>query len=259
MRRSGSQSKVLLDAKAQKAENSGGRDKVRQAQREEQLREQLGVAKAQRDRLRRQQLVMGQPALRGGICLQLEGLALPWLNRSPITMNVRSGERWRLKGANGSGKSTLLKVIAARLAPLAGRCRVRGRCLYLDQDFSLLDERASAVDNLHRLHPTISRSTWRTWLGSVRLRGDKALMPVAALSGGERLKVALLAVTQAEQAPDLLLLDEPDNHLDLDSRELLEDALSEYPGALMLVSHDETFVQAVGVSHQLDLSEPAKK
>ena len=87
----------------------------------------------------------------------------------------------------------------------------------------------------------------------MRLRGDKALLPVSRLSGGERLKVALLAVTGGHRAPDLLLLDEPDNHLDLDSRELLEASLIDYPGTLLVVSHDADFISALAPDHRLTL------
>jgi ATPase subunit of ABC transporter with duplicated ATPase domains len=99
----------------------------------------------------------------------------------------------------------------------------------------------------------VSAEQWRTWLGSLRLRADKALLPIQMLSGGERLKVALLAVTGRQQPPDLLLLDEPDNHLDLASLQMLEETLHDYQGTLMLVSHDPDFVQAVGVTHELAL------
>lgn len=118
----------------------------------------------------------------------------------------------------------------------------------------MLNPAESALANLRRLHPGIDSSDWRTYLGGVRLRGDKVLLPIAALSGGERLKVALLAATGRGLAPDLLLLDEPDNHLDLDSRQLLEQALREYPGALMMVSHDDVFVEGIGVQETLSLS-----
>jgi len=78
-------------------------------------------------------------------------------------------------------------------------------------------------------------------------------MPLAQLSGGERLKVALLAVTGRTSPPDLLLLDEPDNHLDLDSITMLENALHNYQGTLILVSHDADFVESIGVTHLLAL------
>jgi ATPase subunit of ABC transporter with duplicated ATPase domains len=130
---------------------------------------------------------------------------------------------------------------------------LHGSCIYLDQDFSLLDAKLSALANLERLHPTLSASTLRTELAGLRLRGDKALQPLSTLSGGERLKVALLAVLVGDTAPTLLLLDEPDNHLDLDSRLLLEQTLADYAGALLLVSHDQAFVAQIGVEHYLSL------
>lgn len=254
LRRSGSQSKLLLDAKAGQAEHTQARFKALYQQRIGQLSAQLDEHKAQTETLRAQRLTLPPEGVRGGLRLHLQDLLLPWVEHRPLTLAVHSGERWRVCGWNGAGKSTLLKVIAGLLPPRAGSCHRHGSCLYLDQEFSMLNPAESALANLRRLHPGIDSSDWRTYLGGVRLRGDKVLLPIAALSGGERLKVALLAATGRGLAPDLLLLDEPDNHLDLDSRQLLEQALREYPGALMMVSHDDVFVEGIGVQETLSLS-----
>ncbi|PMR76539.1 ABC-F family ATP-binding cassette domain-containing protein [Billgrantia endophytica] len=251
LRRSGSQSKLLLDAKAQWAQRSASKVQARHEARAARLEETLRDDKIRRECQRPQRLSATREGLRGGVRLHLERVQLPWGTHSPISLTLHGGERWRIAGANGAGKSTLLRVIAGRLAPRAGECRRHGRCAYLDQDFDLLDTERSALENLCRLHPEFPPADWRTRLAGLRLRGDRALLPVAALSGGERLKVALLAVLGGERAPDLLLLDEPDNHLDLDSRELLENTLADYPGTLLVVSHDESFIEALAVERTL--------
>lgn len=92
----------------------------------------------------------------------------------------------------------------------------------------------------------------RTLLGNLQIRRDKALSPLTKLSGGERLKVALLALKQ--QTVELLLLDEPENHLDIESRELLVQAICSYNGAVVLVSHDKNFVQECGINESYLLS-----
>lgn len=249
----GSQSKLLLDARKNRAGHSLGRLKQQFAQRGEQLQQKLGEEKGALARQRIQQLSVTRSGLRGGPRLHLENLRLPHGRQQPLSLTLHSGDRWQIAGANGSGKSTLMKIISGELQPAAGHCHRHGNCLYLDQEFSLLDGEASALDNLRRLHPGRDDSDWRTALGSFSLRGDLALRPLNTLSGGERLKVALLATTRGSRAPDLLLLDEPDNHLDLDSRRLLETALRDYPGSFLLVSHDPVFVEAVGVNGQLAL------
>lgn len=250
----GTQSKLLLDARKNRAQQSRGKLQQQFSQREERLGQQLQEEKASLEQQRMQQLAIANLGLRGGTRLHLENLTLPFgIPREPISLTLQSGARWHVSGANGSGKSTLLKVISGELPPASGECQLHGRSLYLDQDFSLLDSNTSSLENLLRLHPDQDITYWRTALGNVRLRGELALRPLETLSGGERLKVALLAVTRGSHAPDLLLLDEPDNHLDLDSRQLLETALRNYSGTFLLVSHDPMFVQAAGVNGELML------
>lgn len=249
----GSQSKLLLDAQKERAGQSLGKMKQQFAQQYQRLQRRLSEEHKALEQQRIQQLAITRSGLRSGPRLHLENLRLPYGRQAPISLTLHSGARWHITGANGSGKSTLLKVISGALQPAAGECRVYGNCLYLDQDFSLLDGHSSALDNLRRLHPDQDATYWRTALGCMRLRGDLALRPLNTLSGGERLKVALLATTRGSRAPDLLLLDEPDNHLDLDSRRLLETALRDYPGSFLLVSHDPLFVEAAGVDGELPL------
>ncbi len=252
-RRSGSQGKMLMDGKKNRAEGSLSKLKQQHQQRTEQVSEALLASKAQLEQKRAQRLTFATEGLRGGVRLHLSELVLPHGDDQPLSITVQSGERWHIAGNNGSGKSTLLKVIAGREAPRRGACEVHGSVLYLDQHFSLLQPTESAFSNLKRLHPERRETDLRTQLAGMRLRGDKALLPISQLSGGERLKVALLAVTGGHRAPDLLLLDEPDNHLDLDSRELLEASLIDYPGTLLVVSHDADFISALAPDHRLTL------
>ncbi|GGX72346.1 ABC-F family ATP-binding cassette domain-containing protein [Saccharospirillum salsuginis] len=257
-RRSGSQGKMLMDARKQRAEGSLATVKHRHQQRVEATSQALSHAKAELEQQQSQRLVLATQGVRGGIRLHLSELVLPYGDPRPISLTIHSGERWRVSGDNGSGKSTLLKVIAGLARPAGGDCRVRGSVVYLDQQLGLLNPDESAYANLKRLHPGTAESDLRTQLASLRLRGDKALLSVAGLSGGERLKVALLAVTGGHNAPDVLLLDEPDNHLDLDSKTLLEQALAGYPGTLMIVSHDADFVTALAPDHELALTRTAE-
>lgn len=259
LRRSGSQSKLMLDAQVERAQHSRSRQHATMQARDEALSLAIRQARAERDHLDTQTLHFDNDERRGGISVVLDRLLLPRGQQEPISLTVRSGDRWRIDGPNGSGKSTLLQIIAGQLPARSGDCTVHGRCLHLDQHFELLDHRQSAVDNLRRLHPESPRVEWRTRLGSLRLRGEKALQPVGTLSGGEQLKVALLAITGGENPPDLLLLDEPDNHLDLDSRTLLEQALRGYAGTLMLVTHDDEFAREAGADRVLALGAETRR
>ncbi|MDP2129065.1 MAG: ATP-binding cassette domain-containing protein [Pseudohongiella sp.] len=254
LRREGSQGKLLLDAKADQAQRSLAREQVRHKQQEESLQSSRQQLSVQRELLTIQRLPF-PPVQRGQqVVFTLCGVELPFSKAGRrVNWTVRQGERWRLSGRNGSGKSSLLKLLAGLLPLRNGECRRCSGAVYLDQHLSMLDPAASAVSNLMRLVPGRSETDWRTWLGSLRLAADKALLPVAALSGGERLKVAVLALAGGEEAPELLLLDEPDNHLDADSRQLLANSLATYQGALVLVSHQQSFVDAVTVHHEFSL------
>lgn len=250
-RESGSQSKLLLDAQTNRADKT----QARLRQRSERQKEQLSADLLQQQRIveqsKPQHLRIDENDLRGGISLYLNEVILPFGDRRPLSMTVRHGERWHIQGNNACGKSTLFRVIMGNVKPVSGQCRQHGKITYLDQFFSLLDLTLSPLDNLVAHHPAISETDWRTRLASLRMRGDKALQPLKTLSGGERLKVALLAATGGIQPPALLLLDEPDNHLDLESKQLLEATLNTYTGAIMIVSHDADFVQQIGVNRVL--------
>lgn len=142
-----------------------------------------------------------------------------------------------------------------QIAPLSGEFRLNKDYCYLDQHLALLDKTLPVAQALHQYQPAISIEQWRTRLGMLRIRGDKSLLPLEKLSGGEQLKATLLALTHSPKPPAVLLLDEPDNHLDIESKQLLENLLVEYQGTLLLVSHDEAFVERCGITHTLLLDE----
>ena len=129
-----------------------------------------------------------------------------------------------------------------------------GQSLYLDQNFSLLNDDLCVIENLAKFNPDILEVEWRNLLGQLRIRREKALLKLGQLSGGEKLKVALLGISQHHQNIDLLLLDEPENHLDIESRELLAQAIEQFKGAVILVSHDDCFVEQSGVNEAFLLS-----
>jgi ATPase subunit of ABC transporter with duplicated ATPase domains len=171
-----------------------------------------------------------------------------------IDLDVRGPERLALTGRNGAGKSTLLKVLGGELRPDAGEVhRADGRIAYLSQRLDLLDPRASVADRLAAAAPGLDLTRRRHLLAQFLFRGDRVHLPVSALSGGERLRATLMCVLFAQPAPHLLLLDEPTNNLDLVSVGQLESALDAYRGALVVVSHDERFLDAIGVERRLQL------
>jgi ATPase subunit of ABC transporter with duplicated ATPase domains len=185
-----------------------------------------------------------------GINVRLPG---GWLWESPLSFAVVGPERVRLRGANGAGKSTLFALLAGR-APDSGTLRIgAARVALLDQDAAVLGIEATLAETLRRLAPTRPEHERRLLLGRFGFVQDAGEKPVAALSGGERIRAGLAALLASEQAPELLLLDEPSNHLDLPGLEAVAAALRAYRGALLLVTHDEEFARDVEVERELTL------
>lgn len=181
----------------------------------------------------------------GDLALEVEGLSVRYGNRTllhGLNWKVRWGERWGVIGANGAGKSTLARCLLGLVEPSAGRVRLGANVDvgYFAQDAGTLPPDRTPVEILGDL-VGLREEEARKLLGRFLLSGEDALRPVRTLSGGERNKLQLALL--AYQAPNLLVLDEPTNHLDRESREKLAEALSEYAGTLILVSHDRWLLE----------------
>ena len=183
--------------------------------------------------------------------LVLEDLVLPHVPVPPLNWRMDGPMRVALKGPNGCGKSTLLKTLLGEVAPRSGSCKVSVSCAYLDQHLSRFDLSQSVMTHLNLSHTPLEEGVLRTRLAQLQLGADKVMLPLAALSGGERLKAALACVLWRAEATQLLLLDEPTNHLDLASVQAIEAALAGFPGALLVVSHDEAFLSGLTLTHEL--------
>ena len=185
-----------------------------------------------------------------GINVRLPG---GWLWASPFCFGVVGPERIWLRGTNGSGKSTLLSLLSGRV-PDTGTLRVGAtRVAVLDQDAAVLGRSGSLAEAVRRLAPERAEHERRVLLGRFGFVQETAEKPVAALSGGERIRAGLAALLASEQSPELLLLDEPSNHLDLPGLEAVATALRGYRGALLLVTHDAQFARDVEVARELRL------
>lgn len=171
-----------------------------------------------------------------------------------LSLEIRGPERVAITGPNGSGKTTLLRAITGDLPQLSGAVDRRVDYAFLDQRVSLLDETETIRDNYRRLDPGASEEACRASLARFKFRAGAALRLVGSLSGGERLRAGLACVLGRARPPQLLILDEPTNHLDVESIETVEAGLRAYDGALLVVSHDEAFLEAVGIGRRLVLA-----
>ncbi|WP_262029068.1 ABC-F family ATP-binding cassette domain-containing protein [Microvirga sp. Mcv34] len=197
----------------------------------------------------------------GRTVLAIEGASVGYGPGRPILRDVSFAlvgpERVAITGPNGSGKTTLLALIAGHRQPWSGSVRVMTEFALFDQQVSLLEASLSIRDNFRRINPETSENACRSALARFMFRADAALQPVSTLSGGQLLRAGLACVLGGPTPPAFLILDEPTNHLDIDSIEAVEAGLRAYDGALLIVSHDEAFLEAVGITRRWDLATDA--
>ena len=248
------QAKILIGRQKERNEQTSGKQRLQLEHSVHAHDEALRRAAAQVDRQAAIKMYAGAHRLAThGKAAELADLALPYVQgrNAVLSLCVTGRQRIGVTGPNGAGKSTLLKVIAGQLAPLSGKVDVPVRCAYLDQALQALAADRSILDQLAEVNRTAGEATLRTWLAHIGLDARRSRLPARMLSGGERLKAALAQAMYADEPAQLLLLDEPGNHLDLASVCALEAMLLQYEGALMVVSHDSVFLDRLGLTHRL--------
>jgi ATP-binding cassette subfamily F protein 3 len=162
-----------------------------------------------------------------------------------VTLRIDNDDRIALLGSNGNGKSTLVKLLAGKLPPFSGKV-VRAANLsvgyFAQHQTDELDLEGSPYDHLRRLMPDATETKVRARVGAIGFSGKAGDTTVSNLSGGEKARLLLGLATFA--APNMIILDEPTNHLDIDSRAALAEAINEFPGAIIMVSHDRYLIEA---------------
>ncbi len=164
-----------------------------------------------------------------------------------FSFTIRRGERWAVMGRNGAGKTTLLKMIAGVSEPDSGSIRL-GASLnmgyFAQQSLDVLDADLTILEQLQNDFPKDGIGSLRTLAGAFQFCGDDAEKPIAALSGGEKSRLAMARMLY--NPPNFLVLDEPTNHLDLATKEMLVEALKDFEGTMIFVSHDRMFLRGLG-------------
>ncbi|MEU6659067.1 ABC-F family ATP-binding cassette domain-containing protein [Streptomyces sp. NPDC046821] len=191
----------------------------------------------------------------GRTVLSLDELSLAHGTLQGGSLHIHGPERIALVGRNGAGKTTLLRTLTGDLAPLTGEAKTYVPSRFLPQRLDVLDDELSVAANVARLAPGVTDNHIRSQLARFLFKGARAEQPAGTLSGGERFRAALAATMLAAPAPQLLMLDEPTNSLDMASVRQLTSALASYEGALLIASHDLTFLESVGITRWLLLGD----
>ena len=191
--------------------------------------------------------------------LRLSGLRLGHGRLRGGELSVRGPERIALVGRNGAGKTTLLRAISGDFVPCEGEVRTLVPFRFLPQRLDVLQEGRTVIDNVSRLAPQAGDRHIRAQLARFLFRGKRAEQLVETLSGGERFRATLAALLLASPAPQLLMLDEPTNNLDLSSVRQLTDAVESYRGAVLVASHDLPFLESIGITRWLFLDEQLRE
>ncbi|MBV2147986.1 ABC-F family ATP-binding cassette domain-containing protein [Sphingobium sp. AS12] len=163
-----------------------------------------------------------------------------------VNLRIDPDDRLALLGRNGNGKTTLARLIAAQLAPMEGQMQSSSKMqvgYFTQYQVEELDVTDTPLEHMTRVMKGATPGAVRAQLGRFGFSGERAIQKVGSMSGGERARLALALITR--DAPHLLILDEPTNHLDVDSREALVQALNDYNGAVVIVSHDRHMIELV--------------
>ncbi|MGY0071100.1 ABC-F family ATP-binding cassette domain-containing protein [Streptomyces sp. QTS137] len=248
--------KIVMGARKRAAQESAGKHRIMHEEKLAGAKERLDEAvEAVRDddEIRVDLPYTAVPP--GRTVLTLTDLELAYGARVEGGFELRGPERAALIGRNGAGKTTLLRTVAGELPPVSGQAAAQVPLRFLPQRLDVLDGELSVAENVARFAPGATDNRIRARLARFLFRGARADQKAVTLSGGERFRATLAALMLAEPAPQLLMLDEPTNNLDIASVRQLTTALESYQGALIVASHDLPFLKSVGITRWLLMEE----
>ncbi|MFF3151128.1 ATP-binding cassette domain-containing protein, partial [Streptomyces sp. NPDC057927] len=244
--------KIVMGARKRAAQESAGKHRIMHEEKLAEAKDRLDDAvEAVRDddEIRVDLPYTAVPP--GRTVLTLENLGLRYGARVNGVFDLRGPERIALIGRNGAGKTTLLRTIAGELEAVSGQALAHVPLRFLPQRLDVLDGELTVAENVACFAPAATNNRVRARLARFLFKGAKADQRAATLSGGERFRATLAALMLAEPAPQLLMLDEPTNNLDLASVRQLTTALESYEGALIVASHDLPFLESIGITRRL--------
>lgn len=174
---------------------------------------------------------------------------------APVSFQVRSGERIAIRGLNGSGKTTLLKIIAGQLQPTVGTLvRADFKYVYLDQEYSMVRDNLTVLEQVQGFNEgQFEDHEVKTILNRFLFSSDTWDKPCEKLSGGEKMKLALCCLMVGGNTPDMFILDEPTNNIDIQNIDILTSTIKDFKGTILVISHDEYFIGQTGIDYAIEL------
>jgi len=243
------------------AEQSSAQMKETQQDKINDLASDLRQIRTQLQEQKALKIDLGQSNLhRGKVLVEAKSINFAYgdqpLWQYPLTFQVRSGDRVRITGNNGVGKTTLLKLMTGTLRPTAGELFVADfTSFYIDQDYSLIDNSLTVFEQVQHYNSRgLLEHELKTVLHYQQFPRESWGRKCAGLSGGEKMKLILCCLLVSNNAPDVLILDEPTNNLDVRSQEVLTETIKDFGGSILLISHDQYFANEIGVEAAINLS-----
>lgn len=176
-----------------------------------------------------------------------------YLWRTPLSFQLKSGDRLRIEGLNGSGKTTLLKLITGKLEPLTGTLtRADFTYVYLNQEYSIIDNQKSILEQIYAFNTrNLPEHELKIILNRYLFPASEWNKSCRKLSGGEKMRLAFCCLMVSNNTPDLFILDEPTNNLDIQSIQIITETIKTYTGTVIAISHDTYFIREIGVEQHI--------
>lgn len=252
--------RIMINTMRNKAENSTSKIKSMHTEKIGGIAKELHELRAAIPDIDKMKLGFGATSRHKGK-LQLKAEAINYsydqrlLWKKTLDLEITSGDRIVIKGQNGSGKTTLINIILGNILPTIGTVHSAiGTTIYIDQDYSLIDTTITVYEQAQRFNRTaMPEHEIKMRLNRFLFTAEDWSKSCDSLSGGERMRLLLCGLTIGDQAPDGIILDEPTNNLDIQSTDILIASLKEYQGTLIVISHDEYFLEQINIEKNVEL------
>lgn len=253
---------IFMNTLRNNAEKSTAKLKSAHTEKIEALSSQLNELRKELPGLDQMKLVFSDASLHTGKILITAseinfGYKEQNLWHSPLSFEIRSGERIVVKGGNGSGKTTLIKLLVGELKPTTGSIyKAITKAVYIDQDYRIIDNSITVYEQAQCFNANaLQEHEVKIHLSRFLFTKEDWDKPCVLLSGGEKMRLILCCLVVSNHAPDMIVLDEPTNNLDIQNIEILTAAIHSYKGTLIVISHDQGFLEEIRVSREIMLDE----